>query len=76
MREAWYYTLSFAAKATLLIALSLRPPFVLLVRHRTVAENWLSPAGQSARYEYWLEPPFGRPRRVPRLPGRLRAVGE
>jgi hypothetical protein len=27
--EAWYYTLSFRAKATLLIALSLRPPFVL-----------------------------------------------
>lgn len=27
--EAWYYTLSFRAKATLLVALSLRPPFVL-----------------------------------------------
>jgi len=27
--EAWYRTLSFPAKATLLVALSLRPPFVL-----------------------------------------------
>jgi len=27
--EAWYVSLSFAAKATLLVALSLRPPFVL-----------------------------------------------
>jgi hypothetical protein len=104
-REAWYYTLSFAAKATLLIALSLRPPFVLpsdraskwyglsadslerglrelheaglLIRHRTMVESWLSPTGQSARYEYQLESPFARPGRVPRrAPGRLRVVGE
>jgi hypothetical protein len=103
--QAWYYSVSFAGKAVLLIALSLKPPFVLpadraarwyglssdslerglrelreagLLKCRVATkESWLSPTGVTTRYDYWLQPPFARPRRSTRRgQGRLRGVGE